>query len=383
MNGVPRRAFVAIVAGAASGCLGSATREDAVDVSGNWPLVGNGPGNRRTASGSIDAKPTSRWDFGFSTQVVGSPVVSDGRLFISTENSIHGIGVDSAEQNWRTRLDGIISGAPAATGDKIYVTADTYGSESEDESGWLYRLDPSSDTVDWRFEFDTGRVFTPIAVGDTVYTRTATGVTAVATDGTRRWEQTDVPSFPPVDRRYANELTSAVHDGIVFAPTPASIVALDAASGKRQWEYPLEKCRVGPTVTDDGTVFATDVANGVAALDAADGSELWTWDAENVWGGTALSERSLLVTTGTELVALNRRDGSERWRFRLDGDSHGSPIAVGGTAAVGTVTGTLSALSIESGELQWRRELGDGYYLPVAAADRLFLATLESLHCLG
>jgi len=383
MTDIPRRSFVAAMAGATSGCFGSVASGQEIDVPAEWPLVGSDPGNQHGASGTIDGKPSTSWSFEPSNRIVGSPVVRDGHVFVSTEQVVHRIEVSTGERNWWTRLNETISGAPATSSGRVYVAVDSFGSESARKSGALYRIDPSSDTVDWRFETGSRRVFTPIAVGDTVYVRTTAGLTAVATDGTRRWNRTDVPQFSALDRRYANELVPCIHDGTVVVPTPTSIVALDAASGTRQWEYPVEKCRVGPTVADDGTVFVTDVAQGVVALSADNGSELWTWEAENVWGGTGITEEALLVTTGAELVALDRQEGAERWRFRIDGDSHGSPTTVGTTALVGSTAGTLSAVSIEGGELQWQLAAGDGYYLPIAAANRLHVAAFGSLHCLG
>jgi outer membrane protein assembly factor BamB len=57
--------------------------------------------------------------------------------------------------------------------------------------------------------------------------------------------------------------------------------------------------------------------------------------------------------TNGELVALNAKDGTERWRRRMSSEVLATPVVVGVRVIVRTVDGKLTALSIEKGEQNW------------------------------
>jgi len=61
------------------------------------------------------------------------------------------------------------------------------------------------------------------------------------------------------------------------------------------------------------------------------------------------------------LVALDA-DGTERWRTGTDTDSrgiHGTPAIADGRAYVGAYDGVLYAIDLETGDIDWRQDLGD------------------------
>lgn len=106
-------------------------------------------------------------------------------------------------------------------------------------------------------------------------------------------------------------------------------------------------------VFDDGTVFV-GAGDQVQASDARTGRGGWAHSVPaDVVGSPAVGETTVVVTLEDDSVAaLDRENGSQRWRFGLSG-TPGMPTVHGGTAYVGTHNGTVYAFDAESGDLKW------------------------------
>lgn len=69
-------------------------------------------------------------------------------------------------------------------------------------------------------------------------------------------------------------------------------------------------------------------------------------------------DRVFIGSADGGLHALDRHDGTERWRYDAGAAVHGSPALHEGTVYVTDLHGTLHAVSAQSGELRWRVETG-------------------------
>jgi outer membrane protein assembly factor BamB/TolB-like protein/DNA-binding winged helix-turn-helix (wHTH) protein len=96
------------------------------------------------------------------------------------------------------------------------------------------------------------------------------------------------------------------------------------------------------------------------------------WRAE-VGGGPllapAFTDDAVLVGSGEDLVALDLRNGSARWRRRLPGEPGTPPVISDGLAVVGARDGTVVALDAANGVERWRFVTGEDVISPPALAD--------------
>lgn len=151
------------------------------------------------------------------------------------------------------------------------------------------------------------------------------------------------------------ETVPLVHDGVMYLLAPgATIMALDAATGTRLWQYqrPVE-----------GAVASTSRAKSLALAD-----DVLIWTAPDSY-----------------VVALDRRDGSLRWETQADARGHTSaPLIVNGLAiSGGACFGNrdncyLAAHRVSNGEEVWRfyttpgpGEPGDESWNGAALSNRL------------
>ncbi|MFC7137634.1 PQQ-binding-like beta-propeller repeat protein [Halobaculum litoreum] len=265
----------------------------------------------------------------------------------------------------------------------------------------------------------------PTVVDGTVYTADADGVVfALGTDGERRW------TFETNTNLHSSAV--AVHEGTLFVGTAGTMpavasgdtdgskagtaLALDTATGARQWTY------TGPTdwftgpAVGGGRVYFGNHDGSVVALDPATGAELWTWDGGGEHAGVlappAYADGTVYVGVHVDgrLVALDAASGTLRWETDLRASNVKSSPAVDddrvyvaatgseatdydapgestptptpretpddGAAGMPTVdvSGSVFALSRNGGDIEWRYETDHDFRSsPAVVDDRVYI----------
>jgi len=152
--------------------------------------------------------------------------------------------------------------------------------------------------------------------------------------------------------------TPVAHDGVAYVPTwGATLHAVAIADGAERWQVPLPALVDSSAAVTAEQLFVSDALGSVHALARDDGELLWSqrvdehpevhlWSSpiyipdvdlivvgvasyEEVVGKTELSFRG-------SLVALDARDGHERWRLYTTAadDEEGAGVAIWSTVAV-------------------------------------------------
>lgn len=126
---------------------------------------------------------------------------------------------------------------------------------------------------------------------------------------------------------------------------------------------------------DGDAIYAVDYEGLVVALDNKTGKKLWTRkvnkEQQGLWtwlksffvpsdpnrqivGGIAAENGLLLVATyAGEVMALSKETGDELWRKQLPGEVVSAPRTNGSTVAAQTVNGKLFALDAKTGDQLW------------------------------
>ncbi|QLG49725.1 PQQ-binding-like beta-propeller repeat protein [Natrinema halophilum] len=106
----------------------------------------------------------------------------------------------------------------------------------------------------------------------------------------------------------------------------------------------------GPVAVADETVYTT-TATGVVAFDATDGSLIW--ENADVDATTPSVVGETVYLSGDEVVALDRSDGSVRWKTDFEADEYLSDQTVAYDGVYVVVDGTLYALEASDGSVRW------------------------------
>jgi outer membrane protein assembly factor BamB len=164
--------------------------------------------------------------------------------------------------------------------------------------------------------------------------------------------------------------------GGTFAPAPPP--AVHPAPPPPLWTRPLSPTWASPVVAD-GIIYVGTTDGKFHAARVSDGGEVWTWSGPNRVDGRAIvtADSVYFVDGRIDLVALNRADGTLRWRFALhDATLAGKPapdnptfnrrtaipLTVDGVVYCGSSDGGLYAIDGRSGAKLWRHEAKSPVY---------------------
>ena len=194
--------------------------------------------------------------------------------------------------------------------------------------------------------------------------------------------------------------TPALEDGVMYLEDGNSVLALDAATGRKLWARPVRKSPIAPArnlVVRLGKVFVSEV-DSVLAMDAKDGHTIWNFHPETQAVVFASADDKALYTGQRDIpivYALELTDGHPLWRTNI-GAGWTYPGHVEGTVVSGDTVyvaarkwlaqngyigqGVLVALDRNDGHEFWRYETpgtnGGLEDAPVVAGNLLVVSDL-------
>lgn len=133
-----------------------------------------------------------------------------------------------------------------------------------------------------------------------------------------------------------SSLTPALDDDAIYAVDyEGLVVAMDSKTGKKHWSRKVNKSQQGLWAWLKGFFVAGDPNRQIV-------------------GGIAAENGLLLVATyAGEVMALSKETGDELWRKQLPGEVVSAPRTNGSVVAAQTVNGKLFALDAKTGEQLW------------------------------
>ncbi|TKA09905.1 serine/threonine-protein kinase [Actinacidiphila oryziradicis] len=342
---------------------------------GGAHAVGNPPPKALPGQAQPPGGEWRPWRFRMSNDVWGTPVVSGGRLYV-TSFEVHALDVATGRRQFKTR-------------DVAWTMTVDSGRIHASDGPSVYALDASDGTERWRTAVD-GWIYSLRADAGAVVTGTRGGGVQVwdAAGGRLLWErggaQTDFET---------PESGPGVVDGVVYFHGGGRLHALDATTGAEHWSYPTSETGAPgsmPTrpVVADGAVYVT-AGNRVLALDARTGGERWRFDAPAVMFGPPAYVPGPGVTGGGIYVAdylgtvyaLDPVDGRDRWRVATEQRQSVEPVLVAGGSVMLGAGSALYTLDAVSGTPKWRfAAQGEIVGAPVTADGRVHFGSKD--HCL-
>ena len=274
-----------------------------------------------------------------------------------------------------------------AVGDGIVVVAPQFGP--------LIGLELATGRERWRFELaeDQGPESGVIA-GDTLLVGTSfpsegavdppvVYALDVAT-GRQRWRAvldpgTDLQwAAPVVDRGQVLVADTLSHQG----SAPAShLHALDADTGLRRWTADLHAPTQGffadRPVLAGGLVYLPTASGMLLAVDTRSGREVWR-DQGGFPVLAGIRAGRVIALINDRLIAFDAAGGARRWQTAV-GTGAGEQWAVLDGDAVLVAGGALVAVDADTGAARWRAAVGQAVGQPVAAGDRVYVATRDRL----
>jgi len=221
------------------------------------------------------------------------------------------------------------------------------------------------------WKFATGNTITanPGAGGGRVYVGSTDNnfYAVTAAGGRKAW------SFQSGAVTAAPEVVGSV---VCLATSEGHFYALRAADGARAWDVATGVPAIfKPTwAVDGGNVIIAQEGTPARAYDAATGAKGVGFSTQEPYVMTLTAANGILYALDASgiLYAFRTATGAEIWHGQLlsSDDQPGTPLAVDGDAIyLGTVAGTVYAISAASGKVRWTYHPGSGIQSSLAFAD--------------
>lgn len=299
-------------------------------------------GWQRPPEAALPEPGEAYWRFETQGQILGSVVVSAGRLYVgSLDGSVYALDKIGGREVWRRDIGSPIEGGPAVEGELVCVGA---------YDGNIYTFDARTGREEWR-QSSGGKIrSSPIIHRGTVYVGSGDGKLHALNvrDGRGIWQ---------FEAQGVVRTTAAIGHGITFVGSyDRRLYAVGADSGKEVWRFRTEgPVTSSPTVWEDKLYFGSQDGN-VYALGIRRGQLLWKFGTPDyVHSSPCVSDRLLYIGSNDGTIyGLDAETGEMRWQRPIGSAVASSPAVWNGIVFVGSNDGHIHALDARDGELMWR-----------------------------
>lgn len=222
----------------------------------------------------------------------------------------------------------------------------------------------------------------PLQVGDQLFVGTANNfVMAIdATTGAKQWE---------FEVGHSIWGQPAYKEGVLYVSSlDRSIYALDAGTGQPLWQTELSGALASSPVVNTKLVYVASFDNQLHALDMQTGEEKWAATAQDwIWDSPAFADGVVyFVDIKGNVFAVNGESGEQIWSQQLNLPVQTSPVVVGETVYIASgddsdaeiPRGALTALEAATGSQLWQKTAPGPLYTTPVVVDNSIIVALQS-----
>ncbi|MBL4633574.1 MAG: PQQ-binding-like beta-propeller repeat protein [Kofleriaceae bacterium] len=384
---------------------------------GEWAMHQGGKAHLGQAEWPHPMPEFTRWVTTVSGSInSGSPIVADGRIFMSvsdfgagTKGGIVALDPDNGETLWEFTTGFSVRNASAAAQGKIMFIS---------QDGTLHCLDAATGQVQWQYELALNspaneRIMysSPTIDGDTVIAGGGHELVVIEiASGEIVWSVDEPYSGTSYDP-WASYASPTVGNNVVVIPVnrKGGLFAFDRELGTRLWQTGYEPVLgvQGSPLIVDGIVYVVNELLKVTALDVVTGEVQWsrlpvggTFGWGYFSGGTPAvgAGKLFLPSLRGELIAIDLATGVWQWTHQgndsnvrlthYDGQSGAlstAPIWVDGKVWTAGSDGILRVLDADTGVELWQHDIGSPLTSsPTISGDLVIVSTLGgTVHALS
>lgn len=324
-----------------------------------------------------------KWKFKTNGKIFSSPAVVNDIAYIGSEDKfLYAIDIRSGKEKWKFKTGGAVHSSPAVYKNTVY-----FGSFD----GFYYAVDTNTGKEKWKVRtkgeqwvgekgywgmkpedqymedpWDYFLSSPVIGLKDeelTVYFGSSDGnlYAVAANDGHIKWK---------FSTNGIIHTTPALYNQTVYIGSwDTNLYAVDAKNGVLKWKFktgdqPAMTGIQASAVVEDNIVYVGARDANMYALNATTGELVWKYDAEKSWIISSAAVCNGVVYVGTSdsflLLALDAKNGREKFRFKANGYLYSSPAIAGNTAFFGDFTGKMFAIDLASAGKKWSEFVTDG-----------------------
>ncbi len=292
--------------------------------------VNNGPGSVYALRAS---NGTLLWSYKAGSYVFIPAVVNDVAYIASEDHTVSALQASDGRLLWQFRIKDRVFGSPIVDSGVVFVTSD---------KNLLYALRASDGAQLWRYPSDTGF---PLALNGVVYAGSGQTLVALkAGTGAVLWH-TSLDGFPWYQPILDNGIMY-----LVVAKITEQTSSAPTHGGGYELREAIPSTRKTPAKMSKPTVYALRMSDGTV-LWQYKGSNTNAWATQIVLSDGKLFGAMYINTSQSYVYALSASNGSPLWSFATENNPH--TLAVGDGAVYVGSDNILFALKAGDGSPLW------------------------------
>lgn len=172
------------------------------------------------------------------------------------------------------------------------------------------------------------------------------------------------------------ELTAALsgeHLIVVKRLGNKNIIGYDLTKGKVAWELSAGTVPGEPLIVEKRVYLAT-ASGQLLCLDAADGKKQYEYQLPSACSTTpAFLDDRLIIGDDRGMIHALTAHLEPVWQYTTNAAIRSTAVLAHGTVFLGSTDGTFYALTMVDGALRWKTEIGAKIYHPAAVSDSLVI----------
>lgn len=220
----------------------------------------------------------------------------------------------------------------------------------------VYAIDPETGNTQWKYKVAGAVHATPVVFKDKLWVGTIKG-------NLYRFDYKKGTLIDSLIMNDAIEGTPLIYNDFLVVPTGNQLKAIDD-NLETVWSYNVGGAILASPTTrkvvehDDPLIFISGTNNKVIALDK-DGNEVWSFApaAQGSFVSSPCAVNDSFVYVGNNngfIYAIFAHNGTEKWKFKTDGQVKSSPVHINGNVLVGSLDRNFYSVDSATGQLRWK-----------------------------
>lgn len=301
-------------------------------------------------------------DVGYRKNVRMTPWLLQDRVIQGNGfDGIVAIERDTGRTLWRIPINGGVEGGVTVVDDYLFFGGN---------DGYFYSASVATGKILWSVPVRSETLAAPTLANGIVYFLTGNNVLHAldASDGRELWlySRVDNQNFS-----VRGASVPVVKEGVLLLGfSDGYLVALNAKNGGVKWEVALNKNKRfrdidSAPVIDGEFVYVTGYDSHLYCVRLDTGT--LAWKAEPGGFGSVLvdGERLFYSSSKGEVLAINKKDGAVKWRYRLSEGIATTPVVYRDFIVIGESNGAMRLLKSEDGVEVASFSPGHGIFSPI------------------
>ena len=170
----------------------------------------------------------------------------------------------------------------------------------------------------------------------------------------------------PIEPYVSQHVQVIAADGKVYVSTAKGLIAFDASTGSKSWDYPTELPLGHSPTYSGGVLYVGGLDRNMYAINASTGAEIWAYEASGGYSTSPVVANAMVYAGNRDGIfyAINTSDGTLAWEYQTGNqilqsaaykpEDDGISGTTGGTLFFASNDGYAYALNAQNGALLWR-----------------------------